>query len=1341
MIPPPLPRLEELEGLAGSTDPGLAVPWWRTAQAAHVLGAIAPCDGRTGDILPASLHDLLHALLDALQRDRPLPADPIQHAVAFLAGSLPRLLRQARTKIVRRHVAQPFHQLREMDAVCVDWLGRQPGRTVREKLAGRSTALGVVRELSVDTHENRALRRVTSVLGQYLERRLAALAAGAYEASTEEVEALERCHQLCVDELRRSPLADVPLSHDPVANNVLLVDADYSRVWRVWLWLRRLEADVAALWSEALDRARVVLFWAVVARLAARPDVCLADNLCRVDIGYGGAGFGLSGLTTGADWESLLSVVLVAGPRLPPNFRQAVIQHLVDDRRGQFGYLQAADGRHYFRADVLADGVDWENLQRGAEVVFVPGERRGTSDRLPSARQVGLPSRPVLVRLSLEEDGLRVTTTSLFGEVLLSPQEGSLDCRVFHLAGVTDQWEVGRGLAVSLTDDQRIREKRTWFADPRGLRETASRLAQVILADQPDGPSLPDPLAGQPLATAGLDLATLYPQIAANESLFWSRVGVYAVHYSLPDGAGEWLVGRGDRWPDVLGGSIERPVVTMFDLVVGGSGDPVSVREAVGRIFAALRDEIHADRLAYSVLDSIDEWSQYWIRSAAHLAFPQPSPIWRSVAAALGWQALQGFATAPVNPGDLVIVLDAADVGLTLTFLIARFDRRLAQVAPTTRGLYWERRACLSPAVLPEELGARARGLTFTSLQRDYLHQQFQQFHDLSETASTWAGWVQEQLLRTGVVERSLAEERTVWLPYATDRGDLALEVRYDRPALRDQARSWGREVAFLLRDIRGIDLFEELLDSVGNRWPILLLAGAPFHLEEVRDAVREVVRSLGWEVSATAEADRLPALGAEVFLRRQEEGLPAWRDWLPELRLEVVRNGHFDELPLLNEDRLEDASELGRELTIDVPERLLLPPGQDRYLFPLLVGRRRDRLSHDAVLRDRSFPLSRPLEAKLRLTHRQGFDQAYTLAVLAAPQGGPERRLEIVWEPRQERAARIPDPPPRRDWIDASLAEFREWVVRVAGQLNRRLTGASARGAPPLADWLQRSLEMPLRRLWDEGRSLATAPAPVRDAVARVILPRLAELHARPGAEDIQAVAARMLARLHTDAPEGFPGALAEQLRSGARLSEGLRLVGFALGDGSGERADLLDALLVAAERDLPDGRWAREVLRALSVALWRHPDLAPALQQRPHQVLRLIDGIERSLRAILNRLLDPQTAKGIDWTLSAWRFSSAAAVVLALLRLRDQPPFQEALRPQAPGMFRLAWLVRRLDRAFADRPVTVPSLLCFSMTKPPSLVRMSDLAYVLHCYLTGEFDAGHIQIASDKADDDAEE
>ncbi len=88
-----------------------------------------------------------------------------------------------------------------------------------------------------------------------------------------------------------------------------------------------------------------------------------------------------------------------------------------------------------------------------------------------------------------------------------------------------------------------------------------------------------------------------------------------------------------------------------------------------------------------------------------------------------------------------------------------------------------------------------------------------------------------------------------------------------------------------------------------------------------------------------------------------------------PELSLEVVRDGHFGELPLLERGTFVDPF-LGDAVRFKVPETLTLARGHRWFSFPLRVGRQGGRaVSWEARLDSAAFPLDHDVFARLTLT------------------------------------------------------------------------------------------------------------------------------------------------------------------------------------------------------------------------------------------------------------------------------------------------------------------------------------------------------------------------------------
>ncbi|MDN4715081.1 DUF2357 domain-containing protein [Vibrio parahaemolyticus] len=114
--------------------------------------------------------------------------DRIYRVVSHTKEAVLAIMEHTRDKILREHAMLPIHAAREVDSNSVQWLSRQPGRTLREKLSGKPYMKAVRRRSSVDTAENRLLRAFLFRLEQILIERQNVLS-----AETEEI-----CEELLV---------------------------------------------------------------------------------------------------------------------------------------------------------------------------------------------------------------------------------------------------------------------------------------------------------------------------------------------------------------------------------------------------------------------------------------------------------------------------------------------------------------------------------------------------------------------------------------------------------------------------------------------------------------------------------------------------------------------------------------------------------------------------------------------------------------------------------------------------------------------------------------------------------------------------------------------------------------------------------------------------------------------------------------------------------------------------------------------------------------------------------------------------------------------------------------
>lgn len=175
--------------------------------------------------------------------EQPITVIANRHAsdIAEILGHMRKVLRRETQKV-------PLGRVQQVDAHCLRWLVRQPGRTAIEKGGARQEILGVVRTVSCDTLENRVLkdflRRCVSLATLYLRRYARDYPDHAH------VKSVSRFRNVCRGGLARDEFASVRELRDfPQPNFVLLQDRLYSKIWTSYCEILQQEDVAERLWA------------------------------------------------------------------------------------------------------------------------------------------------------------------------------------------------------------------------------------------------------------------------------------------------------------------------------------------------------------------------------------------------------------------------------------------------------------------------------------------------------------------------------------------------------------------------------------------------------------------------------------------------------------------------------------------------------------------------------------------------------------------------------------------------------------------------------------------------------------------------------------------------------------------------------------------------------------------------------------------------------------------------------------------------------------------------------------------------------------------------------------
>ena len=172
-----------------------------------------------------------------------------EDAAAFIARNL-------RTKIVRENTLVPIYQVREINSAGMNWISRRTGRTIKEKLSGRTTVMGVSKRVSIDTGENRLFAEFLRRVCELIDIKHSCLPQELY--SGEEAEFSRIYTRFLNSEAR-----EITRWENLPPNNTLLSDRYYRQIWNAWTRLRSLD-ELIADDSEDFDRVlTTIVFWKI----------------------------------------------------------------------------------------------------------------------------------------------------------------------------------------------------------------------------------------------------------------------------------------------------------------------------------------------------------------------------------------------------------------------------------------------------------------------------------------------------------------------------------------------------------------------------------------------------------------------------------------------------------------------------------------------------------------------------------------------------------------------------------------------------------------------------------------------------------------------------------------------------------------------------------------------------------------------------------------------------------------------------------------------------------------------------------------------------------------------
>ncbi len=220
------------------------------------LTEITRFDPVSGDALHTGIVDFMNAVVKSIQAESSSGErkDRIYRIVSHTKEAVLAIMEHMRDKILREHAMLPIHAVREVDSNSVQWLSRQPGRTLREKLSGKPYMKAVRRRSSVDTAENRLLRAFLFRLEQILIERQNVLSVATEKTCEELLVSIQRW-------IRGEYAAEIGAWGNLPPNNTLLQNRRYRKVWDSWLWLQTIDEKIIEDKKRIHQDILSVIYW------------------------------------------------------------------------------------------------------------------------------------------------------------------------------------------------------------------------------------------------------------------------------------------------------------------------------------------------------------------------------------------------------------------------------------------------------------------------------------------------------------------------------------------------------------------------------------------------------------------------------------------------------------------------------------------------------------------------------------------------------------------------------------------------------------------------------------------------------------------------------------------------------------------------------------------------------------------------------------------------------------------------------------------------------------------------------------------------------------------------
>ena len=852
---PKLGEIRQIEELSASDEPSIQGAWWIMLQTAE---SICNCASMRDPVNNAYLMEFWSEAAPLVEQfvglpgDRPLPYDDLMQMVSFCGDQLQEVVKDPRHNLVKVDRMVHPEKARDIGYKTISWLGKQPGKTVKEKMAGKQSLLTQKKEYSFDIKEN----QVVMALYKQLMRRVADRVNNGVKKKAYDYTDNSQMNQMAriKKQLRESPLKEVVGRNHTQANNVLLSDKNYSVIWRSYLDMSRYDTRLEKRWEQAFELYVKAVFLALNSQLLKYEDIYVLENRIKLD-----------------SLKALNASYIV--------------------------------GYHY---------------------------------RIPYVVEMELVGKSILVKMyDAPLDG--INTSDCVKEVRLS----------FSDAVSKDKLEAKRGtpLYVEYREDGKIR-KLECFADLSCIRTLMNMLLETIFE------------------FTGIEAN----ELTANESV---SMGVSAAFDIVGNGTHLGIltdeVETLDRFYSDRGVIYENSNVEIVypcglkSVHLDAEGD-VAVCDAVlsdeNRGLKVVLDEIHEkvslgqnDYFFYLVPDALEELRQKNLKQCVKGCFTRTFPVWRSVAALSAWINDPEY---NFDEDDVFVYMDLVGETATAGMMTIHYENELDSYTCNH--------------FPPFQQIVEGDSITEDAFCEEYVR----------EYSHKYNFTIPEDAIKSLIKDNSI-RELMLGSPYANyfyrEKDKVCLyQITYDEELVNQCVSNWLDRI-YVFWNKTKVKLVSNIASYVYFLSDLLI----QFVSE---DDLKSLFTEVEWDnIKGIFQSSSQRMLeGALLFKERLVNHLPVWTEFLPKLSLKIPIQGRYEDWDLIGDDMAIDVMEDDNEFPVKEQRPLRLHAGAEEYCFELKkedISRRPSRI--EAVI---------PLGGKLKvdvdvnmfIRYKYGYDNSYEL-------------------------------------------------------------------------------------------------------------------------------------------------------------------------------------------------------------------------------------------------------------------------------------------------------------------------------------------------------------------------